>query len=138
MTTFEGGPVTCHVKLLFPWIDGTGFPYWPMTPPTINNHNAIKRAPQRRSGRRPHLSMNSKVGIVMTTLITYWILNTLDKFTFGRILRRWHQIFVSGQASHLEHVNDIVHHDVHPTLFISLISWHGVVQVVATFEQTFR
>jgi len=94
-------------------------PYEPMTPPTMKSQRAMSRAPQRRRGRRPHRSMKSRVGTVMTTLILpvsefrdrdLHILNT-----------RGNQVGVSGQSSHQENVCNVIHHNIHTALKLNYV-----------------
>jgi uncharacterized membrane protein YozB (DUF420 family) len=59
--------------VLFKPPGGAGLPYEAIIPAFANIQVIIKVDPMRRGTRRPHLSMNTRAKIVITTFITYWI-----------------------------------------------------------------
>ena len=51
----------------------SGTPYAPWIEPEMNSQVIMPKEPASSAGRRPSLSMKIMAGIVITTLITYWI-----------------------------------------------------------------
>ncbi len=73
--TLAGFPDMTHDSAAMPLSPpaGAAWPYMAMTPALMKSQIIISKAPMRNIGRRPHLSIQINAGMVVMTLMTYWM-----------------------------------------------------------------
>ena len=71
----EAGPEsTTHVTAATPFNPpGTAWPYTAISAPSVKRKNAITKDPVIITSRRGNRSIQMRAGMVMPTLMTYWI-----------------------------------------------------------------